>query len=143
MSDLGEGGISFQKYVRKKSYVKCIDNRPYLKLPHLPEQQEPLFGLTIGKVYKLISDPIAERHGMLRVIDESFGEAGSEGGYLYPADYFELFLPIEDHSSSSLTIHLDEYIKGVLHAEAVASDKSVSALVRDWLKERLDLPEPV
>ena len=42
MSDLGEGGISFQKYVRKKSYVKCIDNRPYLKLPHLPEQQEPL-----------------------------------------------------------------------------------------------------
>ena len=64
-------------------------------------------------------------------------------GYLYPADYFELFLPIEDHSSSSLTIHLDEYIEGVLHAEAVASDKSVSALVRDWLKERLDLPEPV
>ena len=33
MSDLGEGGISFQKYVRKESYVKCIDNRPYLKLP--------------------------------------------------------------------------------------------------------------
>ena len=76
---MGGRGISFQKYVRKKSYVKCIDNRPYLKLPHLPEQQEPLFGLTIGKVYKLISDPIAERHGMLRVIDESFGEAGSEG----------------------------------------------------------------
>ena len=114
-----------------------------MKLPHQPEQQEPLFGLTIGKVFKLISDTNAERHGMLRVIDESFGEAGSEDGYLYPAGYFELFLPNEGNSSSSLTIHLDEYIKGVFHAEAVASDKSVSALVREWLEERLDLPEPV
>lgn len=100
-----------------------------------------MFGLTIGKVYKVISDPIAEPHGMIRIIDESFGEPGSENGYLYPAGYFEPFLSSEDPGRSSLTIYLDEYIKGVLHAEAVASHKSVSALMRDWVEERLDLPE--
>ena len=123
------------------NYAKCICNRPYLQPPHQSVQEEPLFGLTIGKVYKVISDPIAEQHGMIRVIDESFGEPGSDNGYLYPASYFEPFLPQRDQSSSSLTIYLDEYIKGVLHAEAVASDKSVSALVREWVEERLDLPE--
>ena len=125
------------------SYAKCICNRPYLQPPRQPEREEPLFGLTIGNVYKVISDPIADQHGMIRVIDESFGEAGSDNGYLYPASYFEPFLPQRDQSPSSLTIYLDEYVKGVLHAEAVASDRSVSALVREWVEERLDLPEPV
>ena len=102
-----------------------------------------MFGLTVGKVYKVISDPIAEQHGMIRIIDESYGESGSENGYLYPAGYFEPFLPTEDPSRSSLTIYLDEYVKGVLHAEAIASDKSVSALMaREWVEERLDLPGP-
>ena len=125
------------------SYAKCICNLPYIQLPPQPEQEEPLYGLTIGKVYKVISDPIAERHGMIRVIDESFGESGSENSYLYPADCFEPFLPHEEHSPSSITIYLDEYAKGALHAEAVASDKSISALVREWVEERLDLPGPV
>ena len=124
------------------SYAKCISNRPYLKPPDQPEQEGALFGLTVGKVYKVISDPIAEQHGMIRIIDESFGEPGSENGYLYPAGYFEPFLPTEDPSRSSLTIYLDEYVKGVLHAEAIASDKSVSALMREWVEERLDLPGP-
>ena len=62
------------------SYAKCINNRPYLQPPNLPKQEEPLFGLKIGKVYKVISDPVAERHGMTRIIDESFGEPGSEDG---------------------------------------------------------------
>ena len=119
------------------SYAKCICNLPYLHLPHQPEREQPLFGLTIGKVYKVISDSIAEERGMIRIIDESFGEPGSEDGYLYPADYFEPFLPNEDSSPSSLTIHLDEYVKGVLHAEAVASNKSMSALVREWMEDRL------
>lgn len=106
-------------------------------------QEEPLFGLTVGKVYKVISDPTAEQHGMTRIIDESFGEPGSEDGYLYPSDYFEPFLPDEHLCRTSLTIYLDEYVKGVLHAEAVASNKSVSALMRDWVEERLDLPYSV
>ena len=124
------------------SYAKCISNRPYLNPPDQSEQEGPLFGLTVGKVYKVISDPIAEQHGMIRIIDESYGESGSENGYLYPAGYFEPFLPTEDPSRSSLSIYLDEFLKGVLHAEAIASDKSVSALAREWVEERLDLPGP-
>ena len=124
------------------SYAKCISNRPYLKPLDQSEQEGPLFGLTVGKVYKVISDPIAEQHGMIRIMDESYGESGSENGYLYPSRYFEPFLPTEDPSRCSLTIYLDEYVKGVLHAEAIASDKSVSALAREWVEERLDLPGP-
>ena len=102
-----------------------------------------MFGLTVGKVYKVISDSIAEQHGMIRIIDESFGESGSENGYLYPARYFEPFLPTEDPSRSARSsIYLDEYLKGVLHAEAVASDRSISSLMREWVEERLDLPGP-
>ena len=123
-------------------YAKCISNRPYLHPRNQPEQKEPLYGLTIGQVYRVISDPAAEKHGMTRVIDESFGEAGSENGYLYPADYFEPFLPNEKPNRSSLTIYLDEYVKGVLHAEAVASDRSISSIIRQWVEERLALPGP-
>ncbi len=125
------------------NYARCVCNQPYLHAPDQPIQEEPLFGLTVGKVYKVISDPTAERHGMTRIIDESFGEPGSEDGYLYPSDYFEPFLPDEHLCRTSLTIYLDEYVKGVLHAEAVASNKSVSALMRDWVEERLDLPYSV
>lgn len=125
------------------TYVKCLKNDPYLQFADQPIQQEPLFGLTVGKVYKAIPDRTAEKHGMLRVIDESFGEAGSEDGYLYPADYFEPFFPPKNNQSiSPVTIYLDEYLRGVLHAEAVAANKSVSALVREWLAEHLDLPVP-
>lgn len=35
---------------------------------------------------------------------------------------------------------LDEYVKGVFHAEAVSSSKSVSALIRDCVEQRLNLP---
>ncbi len=125
------------------NYARCICNQPYLHSPDQPMQEEPLFGLTVGKVYKVVSDPAAEQHGMTRIIDESFGEPGSEDGYLYPSDYFEPFLPDEHLCRTSLTIYLDEYVKGVLHAEAVASNKSVSALMRDWVEERLDLPYSV
>jgi len=70
------------------SYVKCIKNEPYIHMPDQPLQEEPLYGLTVDKVYKTIPDRVAETQGMIRVIDESYGEAGSEHGYLYPADYF-------------------------------------------------------
>jgi len=124
------------------NYAKCICNSPYLHPPDQPIQAEPLFGLTVGKVYKVISDPIAEQHGMTRIVDEGFGERGSENGYLYPVDYFEPFLPTEVKDRVSLTIYLDEYVKGVLHAEAIASNKSVSALMCDWVEEQLDLLRP-
>ena len=125
------------------NYVKCINNQPYLQPLGQPPQEEPLLDLTIGKVYKTLSDRRAQTHGMIRVIDESYGEAGSENGYLYPADYFEPFMPNGNTQlTSSVTIHLSDYTKGVLHAESVASDKSISAFLREWIEERLDLPAP-
>jgi len=75
--------------------------------------------------------------GMVRVID------GSGEPYLYPADYFEPLLIKEGvrPADQQLTLRLDEITKGVLHAEAVAAKKSISALLREWIDERLDLPE--
>jgi hypothetical protein len=49
-------------------------------------------------------------------------------------------VPDGGEASESVTVHLDPYLKGVLHAEAVAAGKSISALLREWIDERLDLP---
>ena len=123
------------------SYVRCVNNMPYLRILGQPEQTEPLYSLVVGKIYKALSDPSAERHEMIRVIDESYGEPGSQDGYLYPADYFEPFVPNgRRRMAATITVHLDEFTQGVLHAEATAADRSVSALVREWIEERLDLP---
>ena len=61
--------------VRKPStprFAICVDNSEYPA------------SLELHKVYRVLSDKEAERHGDLRVVDES-GE-----DYLYPADYFVL-----------------------------------------------------
>ena len=58
--------------VKKNStrFAICVDNREYPA------------SLELHKLYRLIADKQAERHGDLRVVDES-GE-----DYLYPSDYF-------------------------------------------------------
>ncbi len=48
--------------------------------------------LIVGKVYRTLPDASTARHNLIRVIDETYGEPGSEDGYLYPAS---LFAPIE------------------------------------------------
>jgi hypothetical protein len=54
---------------------------------------------------------------------------------------FEPFLPTRQaRLDDSVTIHLDSYSKGVIHAEAIAANRSVSALLREWIDERLDIP---
>jgi hypothetical protein len=55
-------------------YVLCVRNGTYR------------FSLQPRKVYRVLSDSTADRHGLVRVIDES-GE-----DYLFPAN---LFVPIE------------------------------------------------
>jgi len=45
--------------------------------------------LIIGKVNRRLSDPEAESHRMLRIIDEDLSKPG---GYLYPAS---MFVPVE------------------------------------------------
>jgi hypothetical protein len=56
-----------------ETFVLCIDNKGHAA------------SLEQRKVYRMLSDPEAEKHGMVRVVDES-GE-----DYLFPA---KLFVPI-------------------------------------------------
>jgi hypothetical protein len=48
--------------------------------------------LIIGRVYRTLPDADAAKHDLIRVIDETYGEPGSEDGYLYPTS---MFVPIE------------------------------------------------
>lgn len=108
-------------------YVRCVKNDGYEA------------SLDIGKVYKTLPTTELERSdGLLRVIDNE-GE-----DYLYDSDYFELVdlgsLTEQNVGLSALTIRVSPLTKAILQAEALVSHKSVSALVREWIDERLDLP---
>jgi len=123
---------------RKKimTYVRCINNKAYIRFKGESPSDEALVDLTIGNVYKVLPDPEVERAGSIRVIDNS-GE-----DYLYPAEYFE---PIDlnrfsSDGSDSLTIYIDGLTKAVLRAEALAEGTSMSSLVRQWIDKHLDLP---
>lgn len=62
--------------MNKHEFAICIDNNSYE------------VSLEMRKLYEVIADPDAEKHGQIRVIDES-GE-----DYLYPASAFSrLSLP--------------------------------------------------
>ncbi len=54
----------------KNKFLLCVDNKGYEA------------SLEIRKLYKNMPDKDAERHGQVRIVDES-GE-----DYLYPANYF-------------------------------------------------------
>lgn len=54
----------------RSRYVLCVKNRGYAA------------SLERGKVYPRVSDARAERHGLIRVVDESGDD------YLYPKHYF-------------------------------------------------------
>jgi len=56
--------------LQSKQLVVCIDNKGY---PASLEKR---------KLYQVVRDPAAEKHNLLRVIDES-GD-----GYLYPKTFF-------------------------------------------------------
>ncbi len=45
--------------------------------------------LIVGKVYRVLPDPQAERQGLVRILDEDISEPE---GYLYPE---ELFAPVQ------------------------------------------------
>jgi hypothetical protein len=121
-------------------YAKCVNNKVYFK-GSWGENYEP--DLFVGKVYR-VAPPLDNDHpSMIRIFDGSYGQAGSEIGYLYPRDYFEpVDLDLQNgHADRAVTVHLPEALAGVLHAEAIMAQTSVSALVRTWIEERLDLPE--
>ena len=108
-------------------YVRCVKNDGYEA------------SLAVGQVYKALpTTKVESLDRLLRVIDNE-GE-----DYLYDSDHFE---PIDltalmerEAGLAALTIRLPPLIKAILHAEALAAHKSVGALVREWIDERLDLP---
>jgi hypothetical protein len=57
---------------RKQSprFVVCVKNKTHPA------------SLELRKLYRVVSDPEAERHGLLRIVDEDRDD------YLYPAKYF-------------------------------------------------------
>lgn len=119
-------------------YVRCVNNQQFLHHPSF-EDALTIHDLVVGRVYKALPDPAEEQLGYLRIVDES-GE-----DYTFPADYFErIEWGGQDDSGldAQVTVHLSDLDKAVLRAEALAAQKSVSALVREWIEERLDLPQP-
>jgi hypothetical protein len=118
-------------------YVRCINNKQFLKHPDF-EDDEIIHDLVIGQIYKVIPDKKEEALGYLRIVDES-GE-----DYTFPANYFEpvdFNYPNSKELDSQITIHINEVDKAILRAEALAAQKSVSALIREWIEKRLDLPQ--
>ncbi len=113
------------------NYVTCIDNEGYEA------------SLIKGKTYRVLASEPSVSKGMIRVIDETYGEPGSEHGYLFAAHRFVPvdFRRIHEEVDDTLTIHLPAALKGILYAEAIVAQKSLSALARDWLEDHLDLPQ--
>lgn len=112
------------------NYVRCIKNDTLYE----GDVADSLYPLSIiGHVYK-VAPPHVNDGDSLRVIDEE-GE-----DYLYPADYFEPYKSSEDQDAAMISVHLSGYLKNILRAEALAANKSVSVLLREWAEERLDLP---
>ncbi len=119
------------------NYVRCINNKAYLyHKGELPV--DDVTDLTIGHVYKLLPSTTNEQElGHVRVIDDT-GE-----DYLFPASYFEPVSLDEEAlaaTDATITVHISPLIKAILRAEALAAHKPMSALLRTWVDERLDLP---
>lgn len=87
--------------------------------------------VTPGHYYRVMPDP-AEDNGMLRIVDNT-GE-----DYLYPATQFE---EVSDLAGllTELSIGVTVPMKAALQEEANRRGVSVSALVREWLDEHLDI----
>ena len=88
--------------------------------------------ITPGQYYRVLPDK-AEAHGMLRVIDNT-GE-----DYLYPVTDFE---DVDDlgRLQTEVIVRLDAPTKAAILQIANQRGVSMSALVREWIEERVDLP---
>lgn len=117
------------------SYVRCIKNNAYIQFQDQPFDENETTTLTVGKVYKAVLPTKDDMEvGELRVFDDTAED------YLFPATYFEPYLPNGDSEVPvAVTIQLTAYQRNILHAEALATGKSVSALIREMVDEQLDL----
>lgn len=114
------------------NYVRCIHNRT-LWQDDPADTYDPL--LIVGHVYKVAPPQANDGDEWLRI----FGEDGED--YLYPASYFEPFAPeMTALATAPVATHLPPDLKRILRAEALEKGTTVSALLRELIEERLDLP---
>jgi hypothetical protein len=101
-------------------YVRCMENVGYE------------LSLTPRQVYDVIPDP-TEADGMVRIVDDT-GE-----DYLFEADLFE---PVDNLTelAADVTISLTWPMKATVYRIAKQRGISMSALLREWIDEHLDLP---
>ena len=107
-------------------YVKCIHN------------QGNEASLSLGVIYRALPTTSLENEsGMVRIIDNE-GE-----DYLYPRRWFEVVSEqtLVAELSESLTVHLNLRAKLAIRDLAHAKGIPMSVLIREWIDERLDLPE--
>lgn len=96
------------------------------------ENQGHELSLTPRQVYEVLPDP-AEVNGMIRIIDD-WGE-----DYLFEAELFE---PVQNLTelTTEITIGLTWPMKATSYRMANQRGISMSALLREWIDEHLDLP---
>jgi len=120
------------------TYLRCTSNKGFI-WQHGKLVDEELASLGVGKLYKVVSTPATEsERDFVRIVDNS-GE-----DYLYPTDRFEPVVTNgnlhEAASAATITVHVPLLLRDILQAEALANGTSISALLRQWIEERLDLP---
>lgn len=115
--------------MRNPQYARCIDNTGYE------------ISLRVGQVYRVLDRPTASANTVV-VLDETYGEPGSEQGYIFDRSRFQFLeqADLQTQKSISVTTHLDEFTWLHLRDEAHRQNKTVSTLLREWLEERVDLP---
>ncbi len=101
-------------------YVQCKKNSGYE------------LSLTPRQIYEVLPDP-AEVNGMIRVIDDS-GE-----DYLFEIELFEPVKNLTD-LTTDITVGLTWPMKATIYRIANQRGISMSALLREWIDEHLDLP---
>lgn len=113
------GTVAYSSFEETR-IVKCI------------AESEDALSVTPGQYYRVLPDK-AEAHGMLRVVDNT-GE-----DYLYPAADFE---DIGDlgRLQTEVVVRLNAPTKAAILQIASQRGVSMSALVREWIEERVDLP---
>lgn len=111
-------------------YARCIDNAGYE------------ISLKAGEVYRVLDRATVSANTVV-ILDETYGEPGSEQGYIFDRRRFQFVEQndLQARKATAVTTHIDELTWLHLRDEAHRQNKSVSTLLREWLAERLDLPE--
>lgn len=96
-------------------YVRCINNEGY-----------PV-SLRVGMIYRVLP-PERNDGDLLRIADETSGEPGSAGRYLFDAAYFEPVTldELDEDATSTVTVHLSPTLRGILRAEALAAENQLA-----------------